>query len=110
MFVCLTIIGEFIALHDDYFSERYIMERDLLGILARTLDNGSQDVRKQALWILQNIACGQKSADLMTRSETMIFGKIVIELTSEHPAIRTEAALCLASLFLNATIDEAMKE
>jgi hypothetical protein len=104
---CNTIIGQFIALHEDDFSEKYIKERGLLGILAKILEKGSLEMRKEALWMLQNIACGPKSADLTLRSSTDVFQKILTQLRRPQAGPRAEAALCLANIFAHAKIDEA---
>jgi hypothetical protein len=56
---CLITIGQFIALsdketHKDYIStEKY----DLLKILLETLQEGSLSLKKDALWVLQSLAC-----------------------------------------------------
>jgi hypothetical protein len=102
---CNTVVGQFIALHDDGLSEKYIKERNLLAILAEILSKGSLEMRKEALWMLQNIACGTKSADLMVRSETEILEKIMGQLKTQRAGARAEAALCLANIFHNGTID-----
>ena len=56
---CLITIGQFIALSDKDTHEKYISadNYDLLRILKETLEEGSLSLKKDALWVLQTLAC-----------------------------------------------------
>lgn len=67
---CLIIIGQFIALSDKDNHEKYIKEPyNLLSILKRTLREGSLSHKKDALWVLQSLACDPAIANLIILDE-----------------------------------------
>ena len=61
---CLITVGQFIALserdtHQKYMSDQY----NLLQILKETLEEGSLSHKKDAIWVLQSLACDPVIAD-----------------------------------------------
>jgi hypothetical protein len=55
---CLITIGQFIALSEKDTHAKYISdEYNLLRILKETLEEGSLSHKKDALWVLQSLAC-----------------------------------------------------
>ena len=67
-------------------------------------------MRKQALWILQNICIGGASCNEVTRCENDILERVMKELITDKPGPRQEAALVFYNLFLNSTIDSNFTE
>jgi len=96
---CLIIIGQFIALSDKDTHEKYISDNyNLLQILKETLEEGSLSHKKDALWVLQSLACDPAIANLIILDERNLIQQVLNCCSEKQYQIKQEAFLCLGTL------------
>ena len=82
---------------------RYIKEASILEDLQWALLAGIAEVRKDALWILSNIACSPEAAVAIAESPSNICSNILLEVKKKPTSIKQESILILANLLKNLT-------
>ena len=94
---CCTIIGQNIAIYEGDFKLLEYIEQGLLDELQWVLLQTNAETRKEAIWVLQNLACSQASVEKIFQHKCLI-PNLLIEIKKHEVTNKAEAAQFFSNL------------